>query len=504
MKIRSTITFCILLFISSVAFSQTNPPLKTAWEPWFPYEYLKIQSLQSSLTGLDVELVRQFAEQANQHLLFKEISWNDTLLALKRGDIDLASGATYSDARAQYVYFSQPYRFEEDSLFVPRSKNKIYHFKTAEQLLAYIPQHHFRLGINNGSILADVRMNQFIHDPANAKYIVPVKDEQQGMTMLLENEIDGYMCDRIIGSTLIWEARVHDKLAEHYLHMRTPIHLIFSKKSVSPDTVQAFDNAIAAIRHQTIYRNDFSWYLYPVIMMQATGQAWFKMLDVLGVIFFSISGVLIAYSLNQTILAAFVYAMLPSMTGGILRDVILGHRPVEALETPNYLLLVCSVVFSGYILITLLNKIMQYEEIRHTYRTIHHIFSFVQKCLQQLLTICDALGLATLSVSGVMISLMAKASPLWLWGPFFAFMTACFGTIIRDIISHKEHLEDVVGEINSEVAIGWSLIFSIALIFNVENIQPDLVRNLVLFTVTGGFLTRLLVHYLKVPNVYFK
>jgi polar amino acid transport system substrate-binding protein len=147
---------------------------------------------------------------------------------------------------------------------------------------------------------------------------------------------------------------------------------------------------------------------------------------------------------------------------------------------------------------------MYYSHLKKRSKTIRHLLADARKIFKPLLVICDRLGLATLSVAGVMTSLMARAEPLWLWGPFFAFLTASFGTILRDLICKNERLEDVVGEINSEVGIAWILFLSLALIYNANNIQADLVRNLILITITGVVVTRLLIHYFKVPNVYFR
>ncbi|MHB1948123.1 MAG: TRIC cation channel family protein [Gammaproteobacteria bacterium] len=498
------VTTCYFFFYPVGVFSQPTQSLKTAWEPWFPYQYLKINSLQSSLTGLDTELVKLFAADASYRLQFQQLAWSDTLKALKNGEMDLAMGATYSAERAQYVYYSKPYRFEENSLFVARSKNKNYAFNNSDEFINYLQQSHFRLGVKKDAIIADAKLNDFVNDPKNSQHVVGADNEGEELKMLLNGEIDGFIADRIVASTLIWQARAHHQVVEHYLKMKTPIHLIFSKKTVPITTVQNFDKAIDAVHDETVYRNTFSWYLYPVIMMQATSEEWFKTLDMLGIIFYAISGVLIAYELNKSFLAALVYAILPSLTGGILRDVIFSNRPVEALVTPEYLITILSVVTVGYGFTKVFDKVMQYEALKKRSRVITHITTLVQKYLKQLLVICDALGLATLSGAGVMISLMARAEPLWLWGPFFAFLTASFGTIIRDIISKKEHLEDVVGEINSEVGIIWGFILSVALILNANNIQPDLVWHLVLLTVAGAFITRLLIHYFKVPNVYFR
>lgn len=495
------LTLCPLLAWSQ---GQMNTTLRTAWESLFPYEYLSNKSLQASLTGLDIELAKQFADETKSHLQFNELSWDQALQHLKQGDIDMIVGVAYSKELEQDAYFSKSYRVETDALFIPRTKSKAYHFRSSDELIAYIKARNFHLGIRKNAILADAKMNAFIHDAQNSKYITLVQNDLECLELLLNHQIDGFITDRISGSTLVWQARANTKVTGRDLKMKTTIHLIFSKKTVAKQTVDAFNNAIQTIRHEAVYREDFSWYIYPVLMMQATDEHWFKLLDLLGIISFSISGVLIAYGLNKSLFSALIYAILPCLCGGILRDVIFGRTPVEALETPKYLLLICGIVFIGHFILYWFNKLMQYEIFKKKTLFMEKFFSSSQKYLEHGLIITDALGLATLAVSGVMISLMARAEPLWLWGPFFSFLTASFGTIIRDILSKNERLEDVVGELYSEVGIAWGFILSIALIMNVNNIQPNLVKGLILFTVAGGFITRLLVHYLKVPNVYFK
>ncbi len=500
------ITICIL-FYTNIALSQeksTETTLKVGWSIWYPYKYLKTPGLQSSLTGLDIELLKLIAADAGTNVRFTEMTFQSILEALKHGEVDITSGATYSEERAQYVYYSKPYRNEENALYVLRDKNQYYKFHTVEEFITYIKTNNFRLGVKAADILANEKMDSFVKDPANTKYIIQFTDETAALKSLLDNEIDGFIADRIAGSSLVWLAREDTKVAEHPLPMKTTIHFIFSKKTVSPAVVQAFDEAITNDKDSPVFRNDFTWYIYPVIMMQATGKEWFKSLDILGAIFFSISGVLIALELNKSFLSALLYAVLPCLTGGILRDAIFSNRPVEALESPNYLLLICGVVFVGFCITTAFYELVHHNVIRRKSKIYHYIIADSRKIFNPLLVVCDTLGLATLTVSGVMTSLMARVEPLWLWGPFFGFLTASFGTILRDIISKNERLEDVVGEINSEVGIIWSLFLSLAIMFNANNIQPDFVRNLIFITIAGVFVTRLLIHYFKVPNVYFR
>lgn len=477
-----------------------GPTLKTSWETWYPYQYLKNRDVPSSLTGLDVQLVRALANEQQEKIEFLPMIWEKTLTALKEGTIDFASGAAYSKEREEYVYYSKPYRYEEDSLFVLRDKANLYSFNTVPEFQEYIKKNKFRLGVKEDVLYADPRMNQFIRDPNNAEYIVHTKNENENIEKLLNHEIDGYLTDRISGAALIMQIQKGSEISERTMDMKIPIYLIFSKKRVPLETVASFNKSIEDLSGQSKYENIISWYLYPVILLQTLDTGWFKTLDFLGTLFFSISGVLIANSLHASLLSAFIYAILPSIGGGILRDIIFGHRPVDALATPMYILIVCCTVIVGYCII----QFMQFFERKKISRRLSHFYKKGYSHLKFILVACDALGLAAFTVTGVMISLMAKVDPLWLWGPFFSFLTGAAGTIVRDILSKKQKLEDVEGEIYSEVAIVWGLFLSVALLYYTNDIQSELVQNLVVITVSGAFLTRMLVYFFKVPNVYFK
>lgn len=475
-------------------------PLKTGWQEWYPYQYLKNRTISTSLTGLDIRLVNALAKEIHQKIEYKRISWPETLEGLKTGTIDFAYDAAYSKEREAYAYYSKPYRTEEDSLFVLRRKSKLYTFETVEEFLNYVKKKRFRFGANRGVLYTNSEINDFINDPANAEYILPIEDKLDALSKLLNNEIDGFLIDRIAGSALILESKYGFLVSEHNLNVKAPIYLIFSKKTVPVETVLAFNRAIDKLSMDANYQKIITWYLYPVILLRTVHENWFKMLDILGTVFFSISGVLIARSLNVSIFAAFVYAVLPSIGGGIVRDVIFSQRPVDVLTTPLYIAIVYSTVIIGFAISKFLDRTEKHpihNRLKPFYKKISSHLSFV-------LMICDALGLAAFTVTGVIVSLVAKAEPLWLWGPFFSFLTGAAGTIIRDILSKNRKLADIEGEIYSEIAILWGLFLSIGLLFNSNNISPDFIQNLVLITVAGAFFTRLLVYYFKVPNVYFK
>lgn len=103
-----------------------------------------------------------------------------------------------------------------------------------------------------------------------------------------------------------------------------------------------------------------------------------------------------------------------------------------------------------------------------------------------------------------MVSLLAKANPLWLWGPFFAFVTGAGGGILRDMLSKKRYIEALEGEFYGEIAIIWGFFLSVYILLSTKQAQPEYIEYAVVVTILGVFISRLLVHYMHLPNLTFK
>jgi ABC-type amino acid transport substrate-binding protein len=93
--------------------------LRGGWYPWDPYQYRDYRRGVPVLTGFDVEIERALARIMGVEILLPEIAWEDHLAALAAGTADIASGATASEERSRYAYFSKPYRTETDVLILP-------------------------------------------------------------------------------------------------------------------------------------------------------------------------------------------------------------------------------------------------------------------------------------------------------------------------------------------------------------------------------------------------
>ena len=112
-----------------------------------------------------MEIERALARRMGVEIVLPEIAWKDHLAALGAGTSDIAAGATASEARSAYAYFSKPYRTETDVLVLPTGASGRYPFTTIPEMLDTFVREKFRLGVVAGFVYADERVNAFIRIP---------------------------------------------------------------------------------------------------------------------------------------------------------------------------------------------------------------------------------------------------------------------------------------------------------------------------------------------------
>jgi uncharacterized membrane protein YeiH len=143
----------------------------------------------------------------------------------------------------------------------------------------------------------------------------------------------------------------------------------------------------------------------------------FFILEIIGVIAFSLSGALTAMKKEMDIFGACVLGMTTSIGGGIIRDVILGITPPTAFINPLYAII-------GFLspTITYIPKLQKF------FTRKHRTYDF---CLM----IADALGLSIFTVVGVNACFDAIQSPNVFTVIFLGVITGVGGGILRDVMS---------------------------------------------------------------------
>jgi len=480
------------LLLVSVASAQTpawtrsdssGGHLRGGWHPWDPYQYRDYRRGVPILTGFDMEIERGLARIMGIEITFPEIAWEDHVAALAAGTVDIAAGATATEARSLFAYFSKPYRTETDVLILPRGSNSRYPFNTIEQMLDTFAKQKFRLGVIAGFVYADNRVNAFIADPDHRDYIVPVASDAQNLRNLLAGVIDGFLADRISAATTAWRHHEAARVEEHPLRFSTDIHLMLSRATQTPQMLARLNNAIDELRRSGELRRIADLYALPVLINQTIDSDWFRILAFIGTVAFALSGVVLAYEGQYTLFGALTLASLPALGGGIVRDVLLQRDPLGIVRNPEALLTVFGTVVVGMLIIKITRRFQSGVLTKHMQLRAHLGTRLIEGF--------DAIALATFTVVGVVVVLDTSVQPLWLWGPIAAVITASFGGLMRDLFGHDREIANLRGELYPEIAAVWGLVLALFLEWEGERLKPDEIRLAVIVTIMGAFLTRI-------------
>jgi len=230
--------------------------LVMGWDPYEPYQYA---DPDNNVRGLDVELVSEMARQAGCALRFAQKDWASLMSDLRGGSVSLLAGASKVAERENFALFSQPYRQEMFALYIRAGESERWQSDTLAALVS--GQNKMRIGITDGYIYgADI--DQLLDDAALGKQFVTARFSEAHADNLIEKRIDGMLEDPFVASSMIRRKNLADEIIRSGLQIKTgEVSLMFSKASVSPATVQAFDAALVAMRTDGRYDQIVKRYL---------------------------------------------------------------------------------------------------------------------------------------------------------------------------------------------------------------------------------------------------
>ncbi|UUV21115.1 trimeric intracellular cation channel family protein [Paenimyroides aestuarii] len=137
----------------------------------------------------------------------------------------------------------------------------------------------------------------------------------------------------------------------------------------------------------------------------------FTILDILGLIAFAISGTLAGIEKKLDFFGVFVIAMVTSIGGGTLRDLLIGNTPVFWLLNLQTFYIVTAT--------TILSVVFR------------HRLSFLRTSL----FLFDTIGIGIFTIIGIEQGLMIELSPIVCI--LLGTVTACFGGVARDILCNE-------------------------------------------------------------------
>lgn len=211
--------------------------IRAGWEPWEPYQS---KDSNGNFVGLDLEVTRAALEEAGCKTDFMRIAWQRLLTSVEDGSMDVAMGASKSPEREKYAYFSIPYRDESYAFFVRKEDRIKYKITKLDDLV----EKNLRFGIVKGYFYGE-QFNEAMKNPAFKKLVEEVKDDNTNIKKLNYGRIQGLFMDPYAGIVQLREMDLSNQIVNSSFAVKSgKIHTMFSKKSVSPDVVQRFNDGL--------------------------------------------------------------------------------------------------------------------------------------------------------------------------------------------------------------------------------------------------------------------
>lgn len=521
----ATLVLCSILWSAQSDAQVRRPILKTATYGWRPFIYEEVIGDSKAVRGLDARLADLAFSEIGYELSYEgEISWDQLLAELKTGQKDVVISALKRPEREAYAYYSDVFRSSVNVLYVSRGTSNNYQLANVDEMLKMFQEKSFRLGIVKGYSYGQSQLDAYIKDPDYKELFIASENDQELFEALENKQIDGFLIDQIVGADLAYRRTQEglEPIAEEYpLRIsELPYYVIFSKKNKeAPALVEKFNQSITTLKQNGKYNQLVQQYLFPVLLDFTTGQKWYFLVELVGVISFAISGLVLANREGYDLFGAFVLSALPGVGGGVLRDIVAGRSTLGLMRAPIYLITVIITVLIGYFFIQLIGLWRDRQAYRLQLAEQHlekqlDLYSLEQGnattpatdlekpplrfqfklTFNAIIELLDTLGLSTLSIIGVIVALETQSQPLWLWGPIFAAITSAGGGILRDMVRADGNNASLKGSFYPIIAIIWGFIFSVFIVWYSSqlNYYPSEIFLAVMVTICGSFLTRII------------
>jgi len=221
--------------------------LTMGWDPWAPYQYI---TPEDEVKGLEIDLVNAMAKEAGCDVSFVQDNWMNLLNGIRDGQVDMLGGATKTESRESYAIFSDNYRDESFHLYV-RSEDIE---KFADRSLGELLESDFRLGITEDYVYGDL-VSALLDDDRFSSKLTTVPISEINYYNLIQYEIDGFLEDPFVAAYMIRSKGLQGQIESEAMGIHSgDVAIIFSRKSVKAETVQAFNQALLKIKESGEYQ----------------------------------------------------------------------------------------------------------------------------------------------------------------------------------------------------------------------------------------------------------
>lgn len=220
--------------------------LKIGFDVWEPYQYLDVDNI---VRGLDVEVVSAVTKDMNCSVEFVQGTWVTLLEKLRSGNVDMLLGASKTQEREKFAFFSVPYRTEEFTLYIRLDDPKREAYKDIEAFI----EHGSKIGVVSDYYYGP-GITAMLDNEDTAKHFVFGIMGELNIARLLDMDIDGFLEDSFVGASLIRRKALGEYIVAHDFTVHTgDIYVMFSRASFDDQKLATFNQAMEAFKASSAY-----------------------------------------------------------------------------------------------------------------------------------------------------------------------------------------------------------------------------------------------------------
>lgn len=241
MTLRSNLLALCLTSLVAFPAHGCHQPLRVGWDNWPPYHF---RNAKSEMQGFAVEVLQSVVKEMGCSLDFRERPWKRQLLELQSGEADIAMEAYYNDDRSKYAYFSESYSPSMANLWIRKGTDL--KAKSIGELL----DQGFMLGVTK-----DFYYGPEVQKRLTAPNIDAVLSEQTNYHKLQKRRIDGFLGDWLATTWGLKQQGLAKEIVRSPLPVyAAPAFFMLSKKTLSPQFVDQFNQALEKIKQEGRYQ----------------------------------------------------------------------------------------------------------------------------------------------------------------------------------------------------------------------------------------------------------
>ena len=227
--------FIVGLTVASGAFAACPSfDVKLGWEEYKPYQFEEA----GQVVGSDIDVFVAIMRHLSCPYKLEKSPWERTLMNVQNGEFAFAAGATITEERKKFAWFSEPYDVEKIFPYVLKKKSGQFKEKSIKAMI----DKGYKFVVTSGATFGDefdalVKSGKLTKE----KNLFEVPSETQAAEMLTMGRVDIFIAS---GEGLNFNADV--------ANLKTPLftnetRFMMSKKKLDPGFVGDVNKAIKAL-----------------------------------------------------------------------------------------------------------------------------------------------------------------------------------------------------------------------------------------------------------------